>query len=62
MTESEKMLVLDALYAYKDDDNEEYNVEINQLIKKLSSQTAQGRFDSATSTCHAMSGAFTDYG
>ena len=37
MTDSEKMLVLEALYAYKDDDNEEYNVEINQLIKKLSS-------------------------
>ena len=37
MTESDKQLILDALNAYKDDDNEEYNVEINQLIKKLSS-------------------------
>ena len=37
MTESDKQLILDALNAYKDDDNEEYNLEINQLIKKLSS-------------------------
>ena len=37
MTESDKQLILDALNAYKDDDNEEYNFEINQLIKKLSS-------------------------
>ena len=37
MTDSEKQLILEALNAYKDDDNEEYNVEINQLINKLSS-------------------------
>ena len=37
MTKSEKQLIFDALNAYKDDDNEEYNVEINQLINKLSS-------------------------
>ena len=35
MTKLEKQLILDALNAYKDDDNEEYNVEINQLINKL---------------------------
>ena len=60
MTESEKKLILDALNAYKDDDNEEYNVEINQLIKKLSSQMAQGRFDSATSICPRTERGFTD--
>ena len=37
MTDSEKQLILEALNAYKDDDNEEYNVEINQLMNKLSS-------------------------
>ena len=35
MNTKERKLILDALYAYKDDDNEEYNVEINQLINKL---------------------------
>ena len=37
MTDSEKQLILEALNAYKDDDNDEYNVEINQLMNKLSS-------------------------
>ena len=60
MTKSEKQLIFDALNAYKDDDNEEYNVEINQLINKLSSQMAQGRFDSATSTCPRNERGFTD--
>ena len=32
---SEKNLLIEALIAYKDDDNEEYNFEINQLIEKL---------------------------
>jgi hypothetical protein len=31
----EKNLLIEALIAYKDDDNEEYNIEINQLIEKL---------------------------
>ena len=31
----EKNLLIEALIAYKDDDNEEYNFEINQLIEKL---------------------------
>ncbi len=31
----EKKLILEALKAYKDDDNEEYNIEINELINKI---------------------------
>tara|TARA_Y100000361_G_C11156362_1_gene344393 strand:+ start:503 stop:637 length:135 start_codon:yes stop_codon:yes gene_type:complete len=35
LTFSDKKLILEALEAYKDTDNEEYNEEINELIKKL---------------------------
>ena len=31
----DKKLILEALHSYKDDDNEEYNIEINALIKKI---------------------------
>ena len=32
---SDKKLILEALEAYKDTDNDEYNIEINQLIDKI---------------------------
>ena len=32
---SEKKLIIEALTAYKDDDNEEYNEEINKLLEKI---------------------------
>ena len=33
--ESEKSLIVDALEAYKDDDNEDFNEEIDEIITKL---------------------------
>ena len=35
LTESESSLILEALKAYLDDDNSEYNEEINLLINKF---------------------------
>ena len=32
---SEEKLILEALEAYKDTDNDEYNIEINDLINKI---------------------------
>ena len=32
---SDKKLILEALEAYKDTDNDEYNIEINNLINKI---------------------------
>ena len=32
---SDKKLILEALEAYKDTDNDEYNIEINELITKI---------------------------
>tara|TARA_Y100000114_G_scaffold125290_1_gene121313 strand:+ start:306 stop:428 length:123 start_codon:yes stop_codon:yes gene_type:complete len=32
---SEKKLIIEALNAYKDDDNEEYNDDINKLLEKI---------------------------
>ena len=31
----DKKLILEALEAYKDTDNDEYNIEINDLINKI---------------------------
>tara|TARA_B100001287_G_scaffold244627_1_gene221417 strand:- start:270 stop:392 length:123 start_codon:yes stop_codon:yes gene_type:complete len=33
--ESEKKLIIEALIAYKDDDNEEYNEDIYKLLEKI---------------------------
>ena len=32
---SDKKLILEALESYKDTDNDEYNIEINDLINKI---------------------------
>ena len=32
---ADKKLILEALEAYKDTDNDEYNIEINDLINKI---------------------------
>jgi len=32
---SDKKLILEALNAYKDTDNDEYNIEINEVINKV---------------------------
>ena len=32
---NDRKLILEALEAYKDDDNDEYNIEINELINKI---------------------------
>ena len=34
-TKNEKKLIIEALNAYKDDDNEEYNDDINKLLEKI---------------------------
>tara|TARA_R100000322_G_scaffold70930_1_gene44585 strand:- start:23 stop:145 length:123 start_codon:yes stop_codon:yes gene_type:complete len=35
LNSADKKLILEALNAYKDTDNEEYNIEINELISKI---------------------------
>ena len=35
LNSADKKLILEALNAYKDTDNDEYNIEINDLINKI---------------------------
>ena len=35
LNSSDKKLILEALEAYKDTDNDDYNIEINELISKI---------------------------